>query len=524
MNFLQKIRQQVTEFWQSRNRAQKIRIVVSIAAVIILVSIMLYIINQPKYVPLYTNLDIKDAGEIAKKLDDLNIPYKIADGGKSILVTPEQKYKTMLTLAQEGLPKSSSSGFDELFNTTQLGTTDWERQVRYNQALQGELAKAIEMMESVESAKVYIVQQEKSLFIETDSGYEPSAAVFLQLKPSAQPTKEEILGIINLVTHSVKNMKSENVVVVDQYGRTLSTGVTSKDEGDDSGLLNDRLAIQDNFQNQLQANVQSLLEQVFGPGNVAVRVNAKLNFDKKIVQNKLFSPVSQDTGEGIVRSIQELKEHFTGTGNASGGTPGVDANVPGYAQAQTGQSEQQKSETVKNFEINETNENLTVAPGAVDKLTVSVIINKELTNAERDAITQVVGNAIGYDPQRDQISVESMEFNNDLMKSLTDEMTRQQSAAQRARNIKIAGIILLILAAAIGARTFFARRKAKSEEEEISKAMLEIQQAASAKAQGEGTAEIIEEQENTVYSQIEKLARHKPEDVAKVLKSWLKED
>ena len=79
-------------------------------------------------------------------------------------------------------------------------------------------------------------------------------------------------------------------------------------------LINNQVVIQNNFQNQLQANVQSLLEQIFGPGNIAVRVNAQLNFDKKTVQSKLFAPINEETGEGIVRSIQELKEHFSGTG------------------------------------------------------------------------------------------------------------------------------------------------------------------------------------------------------------------
>ncbi len=519
MDYFQKLKHQVVEFWQSRDRAQKVKIIVSVIVVIVILGIMLYLISRPKYVPLYTNLDISDAGEIVKKLDDLNISYELEDGGKTILVDPEQKYKTRLTLAQEGLPKSNSSGFDEMFNKTRLGTTDWERQVQYNQALQGELTKAIEMMESVESARVYIVQQEKSLFIEPDSNYEPSAAIFLEVKPGAQMTKEEIMGIINLVTYSVKNMKQENVVVVDQYGKTLSNAAISQSE-DNEELINNQLVIQDNFQNQLQASVQSLLEQIFGPGNVAVRVNAKLNFDKKIVQNKLFAPVNEETGEGIVRSIQELKEHFSGTGGAYGGTPGVDSNVPGYNQTQTGESEQQRSEVIRNFEINETNENLTVAPGAVDKLTVSVVINQELNDAEKDSITQVVGNAIGYDPERDQISIEGMEFKNDMAKFFADEMARQQKEQARMRNIKIAGLILSIILAFIIIRMFLNRRKAISEEEMISEEMLAMQQAAATQTQDESQ----EIKESSFYDKIEKLARRKPEEVAKVLKTWLKED
>ena len=199
MDYIQRIKHQALEFWQSRDRAQKIKIIVSTIIVVSVLSAIIYLISRPKYVPLYSDLDIKDAGEIVKKLDDNKIPYRLEDGGKTILVDPEQKYKTRLMLAQEGLPKGGSMGFDEIFNKTRLGTTDWERQIQYNQALQGELTKAIEKMEAVESARIYIVQQEKTLFIEPNSNHEPSAAVFLELKSGFEMTKEEVMGIINLM-------------------------------------------------------------------------------------------------------------------------------------------------------------------------------------------------------------------------------------------------------------------------------------------------------------------------------------
>lgn len=520
MDYFQKLMHQVVEFWQSRNRAQKIKIIVSAVAVTSVLSATLYLISRPKYIPLYSNLDIKDAGEIVKKLEDDKIPYELEDGGKTILVDPEQKYKTRLSLAQEGLPKGSSMGFDEVFSKTRLGTTEWERQIQYNQALQGELTKAIEMMESVESAKIYIVQQEKTLFIEPDSNYEPSAAVFLQLKPDTEMKKEEVMGVINLITYSVKNMKPENVTVVDQYGRTLSN-IPSAQEEDAPEAINNQLVIQNNFQNQLQASVQSLLEQVFGPGNVVVRVNAQLNFDKKTVQNKLFAPINEETGEGIVRSIQELKEHFSGRGTVPGGEPGVGANtVPGYAQIETGDSEQQKSEVIKNFDINETHENLTVAPGAVNKLTVSVVVNRELNDNEKDSVALMVGNAVGYSPERDQISIEGMEFKNDMAKFFQDEMARQQKEKERLRNLRIGAVALTALLAFIVIRTIVSRKKKVLEEEKLSEEMLAMQQAAAAQAE----EEVVEVKSSGTYEKIEKHARRMPEDVAKVLKTWLSED
>ena len=523
MDFFQKMKHQAVEFWQSRNRVQKIKIIVSAVVVVSLISAMLYLLTRPKYVPLYSNLDIKDAGEIIKKLDENNIRYSLEDQGKTILVDPEQKYKTRLMLAQEGLPKGGSMGFDEIFSKSRLGTTELERRIQYNQALQGELTRAIEMMESVEQARIYIVQQEESLFIEPDSKHEPSAAVFLQLKSGQEMTQEEVMGIINLITYSVKNMKPENVTVVDQYGRTLSNISLSQDEDAPEAIKN-QLTIQNNFQNQLQSNVQSLLEQIFGPGNVAVRVSAQLNFDKKTVESRLFTPVNEETGEGIVRSIQELKEHFRGTGAVSGGEPGTASNIPGYVQAETGDSEHQRTEVTRNFEINETHEILNPAPGAVDKLTVSVVVNRELNDSERNSIALMVGNAIGYNPERDQISVEGMEFQNDMAKLFADEVARQRSEQQRMKYFRIAAVALTALLAFIVIRVVTNRRKAKLEEEKLAQEMLAMQQAAASSADANAEEEALEFKDSDIYKKLEKYARRNPEDVAKVIKTWLRED
>jgi len=518
MEYFSKVKQQVSDFWQGRNRTQKIGIIVGTVGIIAIFGLLILHINKPKYVPLYSNLDAKDAGAIVKKLEDMKIAYQLEDNGTTISVHPENKYKTRLSLAQEGLPKGSSMGFEEVFSKNRLGTTDWERQVQYNQALQGELTRTIEDMAEIERANIYIVQQEKSLFIEPDSQEEPSAAVYLKMAPGAELKDESIKGIINLVSYAVKGLKPENITVVDEYGRILSD-VSNSTEEVDKEAINDQLLIQSNFQKQLQTSVVSLLEQVFGPGNVVARVNAKLNFDKKTVQNKLLYPTNEEAGEGILRSVQEMKEYFSGKGTASGGPPGVDGNVPGYQALNAGDSEQQRSEVIKNYDINETHENLTVAPGAVDKLTVSVVINRELSENEKYSIAQMVGNAIGCDYDRDQISVEGMEFKNNLADFFAGEMDRQAQRAKLRKYSLLGGLLLLILTAVF--YVWYKRKKERQREEEmIAQELYEVEQAAATKE----IEENLEKEKSGIYEKIEKYAQRKPEDVAKVLRTWLSED
>jgi flagellar M-ring protein FliF len=511
-----KIKQQVSGFWQSRSRAQKIKLFLSAFLIITAIIIFFYIISHPTYAPLYTNLETKDAAQIVKKLDDMNISYRLDDDGKTILVEPKDVYKTRLVLAQDGLPKGGTIGFSDILDKTKLGTTDWERQIQYNQALQGELIRTIEEMENIEKATVNIVKPEKTPFIIPDNQTEPSAAVFLKTKTGDKLSEEEVRGIIFLVAHSVEGLQPENITVIDEYGRILSN--ISLDL-DDKTSLNSQLELQNEFQNQLQSSVQSLLEQVFGPGNVAVRVNSQLNFDKKTVESKLFSPVDDEEGEGILRSIQDLREHFTGSGNPTGGVPGVDPNTPGYQEITGGDSTYQKSDVIKNYEINESIENLNVAPGAVKKLTVSVVVNRTLNESEKNSISQMVGNAIGYDPERDQITVEGMTFNTDLTTTLAEQITKQEQQKSLIKKILISAILILIIVALV----MYKRRndrKRKIEEEKLAQEMIAAQQevAKEAPAQAAGA------KEDQIYNNVKQYARHKPEDVAEILRTWLKED
>lgn len=519
MEYFSKMKQQVSDFWQERNRAQKISMAVGAVAIIAMFGFFIFSLNKPKYVPLYSDLDTKDAGAIIKKLDEMKIPYDLEDGGTTISVHPENKYKTRLSLAQEGLPKGSSMGFEEVFNKNRLGTTDWERQVQYNQALQGELTRTIEDMAEIDKASIYIVQQEKSLFMEPDLKDEPSAAVYLKMSPGAELEDDSIKGIINLVSYAVKGLKPENVTVIDEYGRILSDISHSPGEVDKE-VINNQLLIQNNFQEQLQTNVVSLLEQVFGPGNVVARVNAQLNFDQKTVQSKLFSPTDEEVGEGILRSVQEMKEHFSGTGTAPGGTPGVDGNVPGYQALNVGDSEHQRSEVIKNYDINETHENLTIAQGAVDKLTVSVVINRELNEDEKYSIAQMVGNAIGCDYDRDQVSVEGMEFRNDLADFFAGEMDRQEQRARLRKYMIFGGAALLLLLLFVLYRWNKRKKEQEQAEEIIAQELYEVGEAAAAQEDEED----LEKEKSGIYEKIEKYAHRKPEDVAKVLRTWLSED
>lgn len=338
MEYIKKLWQSAMEFWRNKNRSQKVMILTIGMGSLVVVATVIFFLTRPTYVPLYTNLDLREAGEVVKKLDGMKVKYELSDAGKTILVAPEDKYKTRIQLAQEGLPKGGLD-FSDVMDKTKLGTTEWEKQLHYNQALQSELTRTIESLAEVDTASVHIVQQDKTNFLNLDNTAKPTAAVVLTLIPGTEIKDEQVLGIINLISHSVRGLEPENVTIIDNFGRILSEISLTPSE-DSEAAINAQLAIQTTLQKQLQANVQSLLEQIYGVGNVAVRINAQLNFDKKVVENRLFSPTNEETGEGILRSTQELKEQSSGTNRPTMGPPGVDTNVPPtYQQLSEGESE-----------------------------------------------------------------------------------------------------------------------------------------------------------------------------------------
>lgn len=438
--------QQFNNFWSESSLSQKIKLGIVLLLAILSLIMLFVITSRPEYVPLFTNLTYSDAGDVINKLDEIKTPYKISDEGTTILVPAKEVYKTRIQLANEGLPKGGTVGFSDILEKTKLGTTDWERQIQYIYALQGELTKTIKGINAVEDARVHIVLPKKSLFIDPESKDNARAAISLKMKPGARITAEQVRGIIHLVSNSVEGLSPENVIVIDDNGQILSNEMADS-ELTQTESLKHQMNIQLEFKQSLEKSVQTLLEYVFGPGNVAARATVEMNFDKKFVERRLFEPVLNE--EGIIRSIQELEEYFSGTGAGPEGVPGVEENIgPTYQDTDQEKSEYERRETIRNYEINEIYENLEEAPGSIEKLSVAVVVNRDLTDDEKVKISNLVETAVGFKPERDTITVEGILFDFTLQEEMSKEMelVREQRELMIKRGLLVgAGLLGLIL-------------------------------------------------------------------------------
>ncbi|MDR3563809.1 MAG: flagellar basal-body MS-ring/collar protein FliF [Negativicutes bacterium] len=510
-------REQIMRLWQNFGNRQKYMIVGSAVVLFLLIIAGTYWWGgRADYVPLFTGMDAKDAGEVAAKLKELKIPYEIGSNGTAIMVPSKEVYKVRLDLASQGLPRGSK-GF-EIFDQTKFGATEFQNKVYYLQALQGELTRTIEQMAEVEKVRVHIVLPEDSLYKKNEKP--ATASIMLKLRPSAQLTREQVKGIVNLAAHSIQGLKPENITVVDNFAHVLND--QSDAPGMPSAATMTQIELTKKVQEDLQKSAASLLEQVLGPGKAAVRVSVDLNFDQKTVDRQVFEPVIED--KGIVRSSQDSSENYKGSSPQSGGVPGTTSNIPGYVTGNNNQSTYEKKDVTRNYEINELKEKVVVAPGAIRRLTVAVLVDDSVTKAQQDAITKTVSSALGFNQARgDVVSVESISFSTDAAdKQRKEELDLEQQQA-RSQWMKLGAAAVAVIGFFYLLRSLMRRRQAEDAEPEV----IDIEQVLQEQHVMDKQSTELTPQEKERLAQremIAKMAKGKPDDVAQLVKTWLSEE
>jgi flagellar M-ring protein FliF len=508
------LKEQSLRLWQNLGRKERYMILGS--AILIFAIILAWSFwwgGRPDLVPLFTEMEAKDAGEVSAKLKEMKVPYEIGGNGNAILVPAKDVYRIRLDLASQGLPRGNK-GF-EIFEQSKFGATEFQNKVNLVQALQGELARTIEQLSEVEKARVHIVLSEDSLYKKNEKP--ATASIMLKLRNGTQLSKEQVKGIVNLAAHSIQGLKPENITVVDQLAHVLN------EENDANGVAGanttmTQIEMTKKVQDDLQKNLQSLLEQVLGPNKAAARVNVELSFDQHTVDRQVFEPVVDD--KGIIRSSQDINETFKGSSpNAPGGVPGTTSNVPGYVTANASQSDYEKKEVTRNYEINETKEKVIATPGSIKRLTVAVLVDASINKAQQDSILRTVTSAIGVNAARgDTVSVESITFSTEAADKQRQEELDYENQQKQALWLKIAIAVLAVLGILYVLRMRNLRREQSEEIGDETAATLDSLPI----GEPEMTAQEIQLAEQR--KELEKIARTKPEDVAQLIKVWLSEE
>ncbi len=383
-------------------------ITLAIAALILAITI----IQMPSYQVLFSNLSDEDAGLILQKLKEQKIPYKLE--GNAIKVPLEKVHDLRLQLASQGIPQGGGIGF-ELFDKTDLSTTDFVQKLNYRRALQGELSRTIKALPEIEQCRVHLAVPEKSVFAR--AAEIPKASVFVKLKSGKRLSKGQVDGIVHLVANSIEGLDSKNVTVVDNKGELLTS---VSDEA--IGMTNAQLEKQQMIEKDLESKIITMLEPVIGKNKVRAKVAVALNLSKTEKTEEKYDPEGQ-----VARSEQKSSEKSaTGT---SGGTPGVTSNIPSKtppaAASLKGQTD--KKNEVINYEISKTTSHQIIGPGEVKRLSAAILVDgsyvaqqdtktKEVkytarTEEEIKQFEEMAKRAIGFSAERgDDIKVVNMPF------------------------------------------------------------------------------------------------------------------
>ncbi len=403
-------------------------LMLGVAAVLAVMSVVWMWGREPDYRVLFSNFSDRDGGAIVAALQQMNVPYKFADGGGAVLVPADKVHDVRLQLASQGLPKGGNVGF-ELMENQKLGISQFLEQVNFQRALEGELARSIQALSAVQAARVHLALPKSSVFVRNQQ--KPTASVLLHLHGGRSLDEQQVSSIVHLVASSVPELPIKNVTVVDQHGNLLSDARNKK--GNVAGLDASQLKYVQELQYSIVRRIESIITPIVGPGNVRAEATADVDFSHVEQAAEFYTP-NQAPANSAVRSQQTSESRNLLPANA-GGVPGALTNQPPpvatapiEGTVSTGQligpaASEQKDSTV-NYEVDKTVRYVQQPMGGIKRLTVAVVVNhvrsldaegkpilRALTEDERTQITNLVKEAMGFNDQRgDSVNVVNTPF------------------------------------------------------------------------------------------------------------------
>lgn len=408
----------LVEFVKTLGAARVAAMAAVTAALIGFFVIVVMRVTTPALAPLFTELSMEDSNRVVRELEAQGLPYELRGDGSTILIPKDQVTRMRMRLAEAGLPRGGSVGYEIFDKSDTLGTTSFVQNVNHLRALEGELARTIRSLDRVAAARVHLVIPERQLF--QRDRQEPSASIVLRVKSELE--SPQVRAIRHLVASAVRGLKPERVSIVDEQGRLLADGVGAEQAGIAPALDERNVA----FERRLKSQVESILSSVVGPGRARVTVHAELDYTRIQQTSDRFDPESR-----VVRSTQSREESAQSSEAALAEGVSVGRDLPGGDRQQGGgqqnatRDSNRKAEEIVNYEISRTTRTEVTEPGRIKRLSVAVLVdgnykkganNNELVyeprpQEELDRLTALVRSAIGFDEKRgDQVEVVNLRF------------------------------------------------------------------------------------------------------------------
>jgi flagellar M-ring protein FliF len=520
MDFLRQLYQQSLKVWNSLNLQQRVFLTLGFSGVLAALLYLVMFQATPRYDTLFANLQQSDAGEIAAKLKDMDVPFKPSDDGSSISIPAGQVAETRLLLAQEGLPRGGGVGY-EIFNQTRLGMTSFEQRINLKRAIEGELARTINQLKEVQWSRVQIAMPEERLF--TEQQQQPTASVFLELMPGGALDRRQIKSIQHLVASSVEGLTPENVTILDQYANLLAMPVEASMAS--AELSSTQFEMRSRVEKYYHDKLKGMFDRILGPGNSVVSVAVDLDFDQIERTEETFNPDSV-----AVRSEQRQKEKTTLPGSAEG-IAGISSNLPDSASgaAQRGGPLREASFSVTNYEISRTVDHIIKSQSSIKSISVAVVVDgsyhevakadgavtveyaprgeEELDKYKR-MVMAAVGNPVARNIEVINVPLSTAGVEKEREMALIAEKEEERTLYYTLAKSAVTIIALLLL--------FFLVRS-------IVKRILPALPSGASRSEVGGHVDLLSEEEENYANDIKQLVEKKPDEAASLIKVWLKE-
>jgi len=565
--FFKKSLEFIKSIFSKLNTTQKIILFSILGLSFITLIIIASLSSKPDQTLLFQKpLSLEDFAKITKALDSMQAQYKTKDDKYIIVKDKETGDKLRMKLAQEGIIPGNVKGW-ELFDIQKWTTTDFEREINVQRAIKGEIERQIKLIDGIQEVYLNIAFPKDTLFTTQALPVTATLTIIPELGSNITENKKSIEGIKKIVAYGIPGLTPENVIITDQFGNIISD-FSGDDIKNFLDLTKEQMAIVERERVKREVVLRKNLKNFLGNTKVDVQLNIDITFDQIELEKNEIIPVvikkdnpntpydDSEIKDSVVESQQVINKEYKAPGTIPEGPPGVEPNVPPGYKENLGQTIVSKeSQTTTNYAFSTQKVNEKKTPYQIQRITCSVwidgkweikvdekgnfVIDKARKRYVRDyypypeedlkKLAEVVKAAIGYSKERgDVVTVQNIPFNHDEEFAKEDAILQRQETLRKALLtgiLSIVGFVIIILLYKIISAEVQRRRKLR--EEELLRKQQELREQALRAAEKEGVeVELsmeekarLELQENAIN-----IAREHPEEVAKLIKTWLAED
>jgi flagellar M-ring protein FliF len=494
------------------------RIVLAASAIgiVVVLILLLKIASAPSYTTVLTGLDPAQTGKVTAALDQKGIGYELQNNGTALAVEKGKTAQARIALASAGLPGTAQPGF-ELLDKQKLGTSNFQQQVDYQRALEGELAKTIEQVDGVSGATVQLVLPDKEAQLFAEQTNPATAAVLLSGTTSLDPGS--VRGIAQLVASSVPGLSLEKVTITDGSGQLLWPAGDGSAGATDGGGLLAKQAAEARYDTAMAASLSAMLTRTLGPDKAQVQVHADLDANQATQEQLTYGKT------GVPLQDRKETEALKGGGGGAGGVAGTGANnIPTFAQSGGGNSNYKHSIVDQTLGVDKTITHTQVAPGAVNNQQVSVLLDSSVPAAAIPQIRAAIANAAGIQAKRgDSLSIGQVAF------------AKPPAPPGSSPVAKVGGYVkYLLLGLGAAAFLFFTTRQLRRREQEglageptwlreieLPRTLAELERH---ERDAQTQVMPLRKAEQPARLQVEDLVQRDPDRVAQQVRAWMQED